>query len=235
MASNDAIQLLENRLAVSSGRSDLALLAEALNFTPLALTQAAAYINHRSPQWSVARYLDRLNLGDASQARLLTCVEGDTYLDSEAERSILPAWKISFDHISQLSPSAAELLLLMSFFDRQAIQGFLLQVKRTGAVTTLQQSASRATESASQATDGLLDNGNIMADSDFANDDRVNQEIFEDNMTTLIDFSFVSRTTDEIAGLGRLLENCGGFLVWENKFKDSESKHAINTLTCITV
>lgn len=212
MDSNDAVQLLENRLAVSGSRSDITLLAETLSFMPLALTQAAAYINHRSTTCSVAQYLARLNLDKESQIRLLTCDEGDSYRDSEAQRSIILAWNISFDHISQARPSAARLLSLMSFFDRQAIQRFLFQIEREEPVVTPQPSTSKATESASQASHNRFDNGGSTADEDSANDKRVDQEEFDDNITTLMDFSFVSATMDaDVFEMHRLVQDASKY------------------------
>jgi len=41
--------------------------------------------------------------------------------------SIIITWQISFDHIRHVRPSAADLLSLMSFFDRQGISEALLQ------------------------------------------------------------------------------------------------------------
>lgn len=41
-------------------------------------------------------------------------------------------WQISFDHIREVNPSAADLLSLMSFFDRQSIPEELLQKRGSG-------------------------------------------------------------------------------------------------------
>jgi hypothetical protein len=47
--------------------------------------------------------------------------------DREAKNSIITTWQISFDYIREIRPSAANLLSLMSFFDRQAIPEALLR------------------------------------------------------------------------------------------------------------
>ena len=51
---------------------------------------------------------------------------GDPRGDSQASNSIITTWQISFEYIRNKRPSAARLLSLMSFFDRQGIPEFLL-------------------------------------------------------------------------------------------------------------
>lgn len=47
--------------------------------------------------------------------------------DWEAENCIIITWQISFEYIQTTKRSAAELLSLMSFFDRQGIPNTLLR------------------------------------------------------------------------------------------------------------
>lgn len=59
MSNNKAVQLLENKLG--DGRRDGAIqLVKSLDCIPLAIIQAAAYINRLRPRMSVAKYLDEL-------------------------------------------------------------------------------------------------------------------------------------------------------------------------------
>ena len=52
--------------------------------------------------------------------------------DPEARNSIFIIWQISFDDIRQRWPSAAELLSLMNFFDRQGIVKEVLKIPVKG-------------------------------------------------------------------------------------------------------
>ena len=51
---------------------------------------------------------------------------GDNRLDSTQSNSIITTWHISFEHIRKVRPTAAELLPLMSLFNRQGIPELLL-------------------------------------------------------------------------------------------------------------
>jgi hypothetical protein len=89
-------------------------LAEELGHLPLALAQAAAYIEgHRLP---IARYLELLR-SPSAKARLLR--EG---LDpAEYRGSIATTWQLHFDQLRSDNPSALQLLRLCSFLHPDAI------------------------------------------------------------------------------------------------------------------
>jgi tetratricopeptide (TPR) repeat protein len=93
---------------------------------PLAITQAAAYISQRAPRTTVSKYLHDLRKSDGERASLLKKDVGDSRRDGRASNSIIATWQVSFEHIRQKRPSAAQLLSLMSLFDRQGIPESLL-------------------------------------------------------------------------------------------------------------
>ena len=73
-------------------------------------------------RYSVREYLQEFRKSDRKRdesSRLTKA--GSSVRDWEAKNSIIITWQISFDHIRQIRPSAADLLSLMSFFDRQGI------------------------------------------------------------------------------------------------------------------
>ncbi|KAK7186084.1 TPR domain protein (kinesin light chain), partial [Paraphaeosphaeria sporulosa] len=105
----------------------IAELAAALEYMPLALVQAAAYIRERAPRSSVRQYLGEYRESDSRKTSLLNQAAGHLRRDKAASNSVLLTWQISFDHISSSRRSAADLLSLMSFFDRQGIQEALLR------------------------------------------------------------------------------------------------------------
>jgi tetratricopeptide (TPR) repeat protein len=105
----------------------IAKLATTLDYMPLALVQAAAYIRERAPRCSVRQYLAEYRQSDSRKTSLLNCEAGHLRRDRAASNSVLITWQISFDHIRSTRESAADLLSLMSFFDRQGIQEALLR------------------------------------------------------------------------------------------------------------
>ncbi|KAH8726910.1 TPR domain protein [Phaeosphaeriaceae sp. PMI808] len=126
MDQTHALALLRNKLDGSFEQDDAAALVEALDYMPLAIAQAAAYIGQRAPRATVSRYLQDLRKGDRDRAKLLEMDIEDSRRDGTASNSIIATWQISFEHILSARPSATRLLSLMSLFDRQGIPESLL-------------------------------------------------------------------------------------------------------------
>ncbi|KAF2709646.1 putative kinesin, partial [Pleomassaria siparia CBS 279.74] len=99
----------------------IAELVAELEYMPLAIVQAAAYISERGYRCSVVKYLDEFRGSELKRMSLLKHDKGHLRRDWEAKNSIIVTWQISFEHIRRRWPSAADLLSLMSFFDRQEI------------------------------------------------------------------------------------------------------------------
>lgn len=129
MQERSALALLDKKLGETSDPEDGEKLIAALEFMPLAIVQAAAYIRQRAPRASVRQYLDRFERSDSDRANLLNFEASHLRRDSEARNSIITTWHISFSHIQQIRPSAADLLSLISFFDRQDIPEYLLKMR----------------------------------------------------------------------------------------------------------
>lgn len=128
MTSLHACSLLERKLSVQSKPEDILRLAEALEFMPLAIVQAAAYINKRAPRTSVERYLEEFLKSDARRVKLLHYEASQPGRDWGARNAILVTWQLSFDDIRVKHPLAADLLSLMCFFDKSGIPGDALHV-----------------------------------------------------------------------------------------------------------
>lgn len=118
MNEHEALNLLQRKLGYKVETPDMQKLVKELDFMPLAIIQAAGYIVHREPRCSVSQYLEMFKKSDREATKLLDYEAGHRYRDWEAKNSILVIWQISFDHIRRIRPSAADLLSLMSFFDR---------------------------------------------------------------------------------------------------------------------
>ncbi|TIA27933.1 hypothetical protein D6C78_10968, partial [Aureobasidium pullulans] len=120
--------LLCKKLGDKVDRSDgIAELAAVLEYMPLALVQAAAFIRERAPRSSVQQYLAEYRESDSRKTSLLNRAAGHLRRDKAASNSVLLTWQISFEHIRSSRRSAADLLSLMAFFDRQGIQESLLR------------------------------------------------------------------------------------------------------------
>ena len=99
-------------------------LLQTLDFLPLAITQAAAFLAEN--EISIAEYLEILQKDDSEMKDFLATDIYDPSRDSDLSNSILQTWKVSFDQIRMQKPLAAEILSLMAVLDRQAISDRLL-------------------------------------------------------------------------------------------------------------
>ena len=125
-------QLESDVLANSSARNqcitwldtDLEILAENLEYLPLALAQAAAYI--RQNQMSVQNYLQLMINNDLEMIGLL---ENDFLAGSaggHSSKAIMSTWKIGFDWIEAHHKGAAEMLSSMAFLEPRQVPLMLL-------------------------------------------------------------------------------------------------------------
>ncbi|KAJ5414932.1 hypothetical protein N7509_000030 [Penicillium cosmopolitanum] len=149
MARSEALELLQKTLDQPEESQESQQLVEELEFMPLAIAQAACYIRNRAPRYS-AGHLDR---------------------DWEAKNSILVTWQISFNYIRDEKPSAAELLSLMSFFDRQGIPESVIR-QPPASCTSRTELFDNSCDGETSESDGGLE--------------------FEDDVTTLRNYSFIS-------------------------------------------
>ncbi|KAF2195361.1 hypothetical protein K469DRAFT_545893, partial [Zopfia rhizophila CBS 207.26] len=121
MDKSQGLQLLRNKLPAVSHEEGAAVdLLRTLDCMPLAITQAAAYINRRA-RMTIAGYVDEFRANDKRRESLLNQDVGDLRRDESASNSVVTTWQMSFERIRQERPSAAELLSLMSFFNLQGI------------------------------------------------------------------------------------------------------------------
>ncbi|KAB2576154.1 Kinesin light chain [Lasiodiplodia theobromae] len=129
MDESQGLQLLRNKLHDTSAEEGAVDLLRTLDYTPLAITQAAAYINWRA-RMTILRYLAEFRANDKKRESLLHRDAGDLRRDASASNSVVTTWQISFERIRQERPSAADLLSLMSFFNPQGIPESILRDSR---------------------------------------------------------------------------------------------------------
>ena len=190
MGTVDALALLERKLGWHDEGNDAAELVAALEFMPLAIVQAAAYITQRIPRYSVREYLQDFRKSDPKRVRLLQCEAGQLRRDWEANNSILITWQISFNYIQKIRPSAAKLLSLMSFFDRQGIPETLLRSRSEQRIPWKDQKEGNDIAFADNDTDHGTD----------YEDDNSQASVndgFEDDILTLRHYSFISANAND--------------------------------------
>ncbi|KAK4660766.1 hypothetical protein QC762_0022340 [Podospora pseudocomata] len=190
MAQTDALTLLEKKLGSPADLDVAADLVRALDLVPLAISQAAAYIQARAPRSSLEKYLTEFRKSEHRKSSLLQYDAGDLRRDGGASNAVLTTWQISFDYIRSKRRSAADLLSLMSFFDRQGIPGWVLKPPRV----TKQEVPGRCLD---EAGDTDFDNGSSASDgaADGAADDGSADTIddgFEDDVAMLRDYCLIA-------------------------------------------
>jgi tetratricopeptide (TPR) repeat protein len=214
MNAEHALEMMQKKIGMQDQEDDIIRLATALDFMPLAVAQAAAYIHKRAPRCSVQQYIEKLHRSQKSKLSLLNRDEPDLRRDREASNSILSTWQISFEHVRDSRPGAADLLSFMSFFDRQAIPGALLL-------------ASTKCDSIDGSDNGEV---NDLADDNFSDsrsDSSSKEDELEEDIQLLRDYSFISVTSDptvfEMHALVQLatqmwLSGNARYSQWRNRF-----------------
>ncbi|RYN53570.1 hypothetical protein AA0118_g9682 [Alternaria tenuissima] len=120
MDEEEGLQLLRNKLQDPPVEESAVDLLHALDCIPLAVVQAAAYINRRG-RMTIAGYLAEFRKDSKKRERLLKWDAGELRRDESASNSVVTTWQMSFEQIQRERQSAADLLSLMSFFNPQGI------------------------------------------------------------------------------------------------------------------
>ncbi|KAK3374696.1 hypothetical protein B0H63DRAFT_452540 [Podospora didyma] len=120
MDEGEAEQLLYAHLdGFSVTSSESSALSSRLEHLPLALVQAAAFIQENLI--TIGKYLRLLDKSDQHLVDLLSEEFETVGRDSETPCAVAETWILSFEQIERQNVFAGELLSLMSLFDRQAI------------------------------------------------------------------------------------------------------------------
>jgi tetratricopeptide (TPR) repeat protein len=189
MDEQSALLLLEKKLGTQANDSKTTELAAALEYMPLAIVQAAAYILQRAPRYSVVIYLDDYRKNERKRTSLLEYDDGQLRRDWEAKNSIIVTWQMSFEYIQHTRPSAAKLLSLMSFFDRQGIPENLLRHRGKQEDDDGDQQAPTT-----GATDSNIEDDASQSSTSVESE----EDTFEDDVVALRNFCFIS---DETGGM----------------------------------
>lgn len=127
MARPESEALLRSKVAEerSCDKNKAGELVEVLEYLPLAITQAAAYISENDIP--IREYLDAFHANDSEIQDLLNEDLPDHRRDFDSQSSVIRTWKVSFDQIRKQKPRAAEILSLMAMLDRQGSPKMLLR------------------------------------------------------------------------------------------------------------
>ncbi|KAL8801772.1 MAG: hypothetical protein Q9182_004244 [Xanthomendoza sp. 2 TL-2023] len=121
-----SIGLMATRLGdeTTESRPALSKLAEALGGIPLALVQATSFMeeNHLIPE----RYLKLYETNGSNKIDLLNQDFEDDTRDPELKNPIATTWIVTFEHLKNHRPLAADILCLLSMFDAQAVPESLI-------------------------------------------------------------------------------------------------------------
>jgi tetratricopeptide (TPR) repeat protein len=128
MDNAESLQLVKMRLKTSSQVTDeeAKQLLESLDGIPLAITQACAYLN-QNVLITIPRYIE---LKSQDGNNLLRRSWFDLRRDKDVPNAVIESLELSLRHIREHFPQAAELLSIISMFDRQKIPKFLIQSYR---------------------------------------------------------------------------------------------------------
>ena len=125
MSPDEAHRLLNAVERPESEEADISNLLRELEYIPLAITQAAAFMSKRHK--SAGQYLGLFRGSDSAKAQLLAHEFVDHGREARSRESVARTWMISFAHIGDINPRAAEMLSLMSCYDQQSIPPFLFR------------------------------------------------------------------------------------------------------------
>lgn len=125
----EAQHLLGKDLISRSTSEDRRDLLEELDYLPLAINQAVAYMTKR--RISIKEYLVLFRKSDSNKVRLLKHEFSDNGRETRRMESLATTFIVSFEYLRAEHPNAADLLSIMSYFDRQSIPRSCLQSENT--------------------------------------------------------------------------------------------------------
>ncbi|PNH46434.1 hypothetical protein VD0004_g1652 [Verticillium dahliae] len=196
MEEEQALHLLRKKLHQEVDEATASNLMRALNYIPLAVNQAAAYINRRSPLETPESYLDKFRRSEKQRDGLLRIDGGDLGRPDDASNSIVLTWQVTFEQIRREKPRAANLLSLMSCFQAQSIPENMLH--------GYEDVASQG-EVGSKGSCKCLD---TYIDTDANTDEVDTRGNFENDIDVLRGYSLISPTAPGLYEMHSLVQFC---------------------------
>ncbi|KAK1569875.1 P-loop containing nucleoside triphosphate hydrolase protein [Colletotrichum navitas] len=119
MNQNETGQLLQRTLGKEAPLEEVSSLSARLEYLPLALVQAAAFIQENSI--SISEYLQLLDESDENLVDQLSEPFTTVGRDSGVPNEVTATWIVSFNQIQQRDTLASQILSFICLLDRQAI------------------------------------------------------------------------------------------------------------------
>ncbi|KAH6704594.1 kinesin light chain 3 [Verticillium dahliae] len=206
MEEEQALHLLRKKLHQEVDEATASNLMRALNYIPLAVNQAAAYINRRSPLETPESYLDKFRRSEKQRDGLLRIDGGDLGRPDDASNSIVLTWQVTLEQIRREKPRAANLLSLMSCFQAQNIPENMLH--------GYEDIASEG-EVGSKGSGKRLD---TYTDTDANTDEVDTRGNFENDIDVLRGYSLIAPTAPGLYEMHSLVQFCTR--LWISEFGD---------------
>lgn len=136
MDEEEGRHLLEKSLVRKHPKDEeiLAELLHELTCLPLAITQAAAYLNRN--QLSIKRYLGLLRSTEQDLVKLMSKEFRDNTRYRGSQNAVATTWLVSFDQIQASNGAAAEMLSFISCIEPKSIPRSLLSISHSEMETT---------------------------------------------------------------------------------------------------
>ena len=125
MEREEGLQLVRERLGAEQPEELVLELLDALEYIPLAISQAIAFIIKRRK--TIQQYLEQYRKDDTIRTRLLNFEFMDHGREASSMESVAKTWILSFESIRDTNKRAADLLCLINFFQHHSIPVFLLR------------------------------------------------------------------------------------------------------------
>lgn len=119
MNSAEASSLLTSKISSSLTPEDIERLTTLLDHIPLALVQAAAYIEGKCID--ISTYIEEYESNEKERRELMSIEFTDLQRDLDVHNAVISTWSITFKHIQETDPAASRILSLMSYLDRTDI------------------------------------------------------------------------------------------------------------------
>lgn len=121
----EGLTLVKKRLRQNCSETLIFELLEELEYIPLAITQAIAFMV--KTKRTVEQYLSQYRKSSTSKTKFLSYEFSEHARPENTLESVTKTWRLSFESIRNSNRRAADLLCLINFFQHQGIPAILLQ------------------------------------------------------------------------------------------------------------
>ncbi|KFA45618.1 hypothetical protein S40293_08631, partial [Stachybotrys chartarum IBT 40293] len=121
MSQDEAVEVLRTAIddTTTGSVEDVQLLASRLEYIPLAMAQANAFMQQYT--MTIKRFMELLDENEDSVVELLSQPFHTVGRDGDAPHAVIATWMLSFTQIHRNHPLASQFLCFMSLLDRQNI------------------------------------------------------------------------------------------------------------------